>query len=150
MLIWRLSLRAHSAFDGEGGLLKSARWHHAGVRIVYTSEHLSLAALEFFVNIGPDEQPVQLAARSAEIPDDVPHERLIPADLPRDWRRLDSHALRDRGMRWLEEQRAAALIVPSALIPQENNCILNPAHPDFARIRVHRVEPFSFDHRMWK
>src|SRR5437867_3926429 len=150
MLVWRLSHRAYSAFDGEGGLLKSARWHLAGVRIVYTSEHLSQAALEFFVNIGPDEQPVQLAARSAEIPDEVLRERLSPIDLPRGWRRPDSSALRNLGMRWLEQQRAAVLIVPSAVIPQENNCILNPAHPDFARIRVHRIDSFSFDPRMWK
>lgn len=84
MLVWRMSHRKHSAFNGEGGLLKSARWHSAGVRIVYTVEHLSLAALEFFVNIGPDEAPVQLAARSAEIPDDVPRDRLLSSDLPRD------------------------------------------------------------------
>src|SRR2546425_5213556 len=82
MLVWRLSHRAHSAFDGEGGLVQSGRWHRVGVRIIYTSEHLSLAALEFFVNIGPDEQPVQLAGRSAEIPDDVPRDRLT-ADRPR-------------------------------------------------------------------
>jgi RES domain-containing protein len=150
MLVWRLSHRAHSAFDGEGGLLRSGRWHRAGVRIIYTSEHLSLAALEFFVNVGPDEQPVQTVARSAEIPDDMPGERLLPADLPRDWRRLGANALRERGMRWHSEQRTALLVVPSALIPQENNCILNPAHPDFARIRVNKIEPFIFDPRMWK
>jgi len=150
MLVWRLSHRAHSAFGGEGGLLKSARWHWAGVRIIYTSQHLSLAALEYFVNIGPDEQPVQVAARSAEIPDDVALERLIPADLPRGWRTMDSGRLRDLGMKWLEAQRSAVLIVPSAPIPQESNCLLNPAHPEFARIRLHRAEPFSFDPRMWE
>ena len=150
MLVWRLSHRAHSAFDGEGGLVQSGRWHRVGVRIIYTSEHLSLAALEFFVNIGPDEQPVQPAGRSAEIPDDVPRDRLTAADLPRQWRRIGSAETRDRGMQWLEQQRTAVLIVPSAVVPQENNCILNPAHPDFARIRVHKIEPFSLDPRMWK
>ena len=150
MLVWRLSHKAHSAFDGEGGLLRSARWHRAGVRIVYTSEHLSLAALEFFVNIGPDEQPTGLATRSAEIPDDVPRDRLMSSDLPRDWRRLDNRVLRDRGMKWLESERTAVLIVPSAVIPRENNCLLNPSHPDFARIRIRKAEPFSFDARMWK
>ena len=149
MLVWRLSHKAH-AFDGEGGLLHSARWHRAGVRIVYASEHLSLAALEFFVNIGPDEQPTQLAAGSAEIPDDVPRDRLLPPDLPRDWRRPDNSELRDRGMKWLEEHRTAVLIVPSAVIPLENNCVLNPSHPDFARIRIRKHGPFSSDPRMWK
>lgn len=150
MLVWRLSHRRHSAFNGEGGLLKSARWHSAGVRIVYTAEHLSLAALEFFVNIGPDEAPEQLAARSAEIPDDVPHDRLLSSDLPRDWRRPDNSLLRRQGMKWLEEQRTAVLVVPSAAIPQENNYLLNPLHPDFARIRLREAESFSFDPRMWK
>ena len=150
MIVWRLSHKSYSAFDGEGGLIWSARWHHAGVRIVYTSQHLSLAALELFVNIGSDEQPANLAARSADIPDDIPRDRLTAADLPEDWRRLNNTLLRDRGMRWLQGARTAVIIVPSAVIPQENNCLLNPLHPDFARIRLHKPEPFALDPRMWK
>ena len=150
MLVWRLSHRKHSAFDGEGGLLHSARWHNAGVRIIYTAEHLSLVALEFLVNTGPDEQPQRLVARSAEISDDVPRDRLLSNDLPRDWRKLNNSLLRQRGMKWLGEQRTAVLVVPSAVIPQENNYLLNPTHPDFARIRVRETEAFSFDPRMWK
>ena len=91
-----------------------------------------------------------LTARAAEIPNDVSRERLTVSDLPRDWRKLDHPLLRDLGTNWLQHRRSAILIVPSALLPHENNWLLNPAHPDFTRVRVRKSERFSFDPRMWK
>ena len=42
------------------------------------------------------------------------------------------------------------LVVPSAVIPAEVNYLLNPSHPDFARIRIDSPEPFVFDRRLWR
>ena len=52
--------------------------------------------------------------------------------------------------RWLNEKRTAVLVVPSAVVPQENNYLLNPEHPDFEKIAITTPEPFTFDSRMWK
>jgi RES domain-containing protein len=74
-----------------------------------------------------------------------------PAQLGRDWRQYPApERLAELGSRWLRERRTAVLIVPSAVIPHENNYLLNPRHPSFRNIRIGRPERFVFDARMWK
>ena len=58
--------------------------------------------------------------------------------------------MKDLGTAWVKSARTAVLRVPSVVIPRETNVLLNPAHPDFDRIRIGGPEPFSFDPRMWK
>ena len=76
---------------------------------------------------------------------------LTAADLPPDWRQYPApELLADIGNAWIEARQTAVLAVPSAVIPQETNYLLNPAHTDFLKIRIHAAEPFAFDPRMWK
>jgi RES domain-containing protein len=90
-------------------------------------------------------------AVAADVPDDVSRTELGIATLPAGWRAFPApEILADLGTRWLRSGRSAVLLVPSALVPQERNYLLNPAHPEFRRIRIRRAEPFSFDPRMWK
>jgi RES domain-containing protein len=49
----------------------------------------------------------------------------------------------------MEERSALALVVPSVLVPQEKNYVLDVRHPQFARLRLSAPEPFSFDERLW-
>lgn len=96
-----------------------------------------------------------LAKEYAGIPADIPASleitRLRGADLPRDWRAFPRpQALADLGNRWAAARESAVLAVPSAVIPQELNYLLNPLHPHFKRIHVGRPEPFSFDPRLRK
>jgi len=152
MRVWRVCLARHAAdaFSGEGGLRHAARWHSKGVRIVYTAASLSLATLEFFVNLEPGEPPA-LVAISADIPESVRVELLETEALPPDWRRIPVPPSSQRiGARWVLSNSSAVLPVPSVVIPSERNCLLNPAHPDFKKIRIGKPEPFSLDQRMWK
>jgi RES domain-containing protein len=71
--------------------------------------------------------------------------------LPTTWRRYPApDALADLGTAWVRAAATAVLVVPSAIVPQERNILLNPAHPDFRRIRLGTREPFSFDPRLWR
>ena len=71
--------------------------------------------------------------------------------LPADWRTYPApEKLRDLGTGWVRSGRTAVLLVPSSVIPHEMNVLLNPAHPDFAKIHIREAEPFSYDPRMWK
>jgi RES domain-containing protein len=117
---------------------------------VYTAGHLSLAVLEVLVHVtAVEDLPADLVAIAADLPDDLPVERLGAHDLPRDWRRTPAPAaLADRGTAWLSAARTAVLAVPSAVVPPETNYVLNPAHPDFRRIVVGRAEPFGLDPRL--
>lgn len=125
------------------------RWNQRGTPVVYTSETLSLAALEYLVHVDPGDAPPDLVATSAEIPNSVPIARIRVRDLPRDWRAYPAPpALAELGAEWIAAAANAVLAVPSTLIPTEWNYLLNPSHPGYAAVRVAQPVPFSFDPRL--
>jgi RES domain-containing protein len=147
--VWRLCKRRQAAFDGEGARRAGGRWNRRGTAVVYTSETLSLAALELFVHCDPTLLPDDLVAIESEIPEGLAIRRVDAAPLPRDWRRYPApEALAAIGSDWANGLATAALSVPSAVVLRERNVLLNPAHPDFRKIRVGRPEPFSLDARL--
>jgi RES domain-containing protein len=151
--VWRITSARYAShpFDGEGARLYGGRWNHPGTAMVYCSATLSLAALEYFVHLEPDLAPPDLVAAAAELPPGLAVESLEVEALPGDWREYPGpERLRDLGSGWIRSGRTAVLQVPSSVIPHEMNVLLNPAHPDFARIRLRDAEPFSFDPRMWR
>ena len=153
MRIWRICKKKHvpDAFSGVGAEQIGGRWNHKGVRMVYTSSSLSLAALELFVHLEPNLIPRDLHAVSAELPDGVSSEILSASALPNYWCNYPAPAeLQQLGSRWIEEQRSLVLIVPSAVNPIESNYLLNPTHDEFIRITDIHSQPFRFDPRMWK
>lgn len=151
MRAWRLVPKrwAKDAFSGEGARLFGGRWNPRGVPLVYCAEHLSLAALEQLVHVEAEDAP-DCVAFAVDVPESVQVEELRPADLPREWRADPPPAsLADLGARWVAEARSAVLLVPSAVIPSERNVLLNPDHPEFARLVRAAPAPFSFDPRLF-
>ena len=151
MRVWRLCSARHARdpLSGRGGLLASGRWHPRGVRIVYTSQSLALAVLEAVVNAGRDGLPQDLVRFEIDVPDALPRESVDPAHLSKTWRTYPAPpALAAFGEAWARELRTAVLQVPSAVIPEESNFLLNPAHPRAAEIRVVTTRPFLFDPRL--
>ena len=151
MRCWRLTpaSREQAALTGDGGLFGSARWHRQGVRIVYTSATLSLAALEVLVRASRWRELPDLVALEIDVPDRIDLRTIQVAGLEDGWRDPSPSAkTQELGMRWLGSGKTAVLAVPSAIIPGEQNFLLNPAHPDFDRIRVAGRERFSFDPRL--
>ena len=119
--------------------------------MVYTSPSLSLAAIEFFVHLDPSVAPDDLVACRATLPlDEKTLSRLSLGDLPADWRTVDNPTLQSIGANWIAAQSSVALEVPSVAVEGEWNVLLNPTHPDFAKIKFAPPEPFHFDKRMFK
>lgn len=152
---WRIVRRKRfsDAFTGEGSRLGGGRWNHPGTRVVYVSETLSLAALEQFIHFTRNDITLAhtLIAIPVEIPTDVKVIEVLPEALPKDWRLSPpSDSTRDVGTRWVEKVESAVLRVPSAIIPEESNLLLNPDHRDFEKIRIGKERPFALDDRMWK
>lgn len=117
--------------------------------MVYTSATLSLAALEYLVNVGIEEVPADLISFSAEVPDSLSRRELNVEDLPAKWRAYPAPGkLVEIGTAWAKSLDTAVLIVPSAVIPEEKNWLVNPRHPDAGRIRIEKRAPFRFDPRM--
>ena len=87
---------------------------------------------------------------AADVPDHVSRVTVSPGSLPAAWRQTPAPwELAAIGDRFTRRRRAAILIVPSALAPDEANWLLNPDHQDFARIRVNPPEPFTYDTRFF-
>lgn len=149
MRVWRLARRVHSALNGEGARRAGGRWNSPGTPVVYTSSALSLAVLELLVHTDPDLVPNDLHAFEIDVPDSLASSLLDISTLPSHWRQIPNHpGCRALGDRWLEKRSQALLGVPSAIIPEELNYLINPAHPDAGRIRVVQSRAFSFDKRL--
>lgn len=141
---------ARSPLDGEGAYRYGGRWSSPGTRLAYTSEHQSLAMLEYFVHLDAGDAPADLVLVTAQVADDVLVETTAADDLPAHWRRSPAPVELARiGDEFVRRAERYILIVPSALAPHENNWLLNPQHTDFHKIVVSGVEPLSYDPRMF-
>lgn len=149
MQVWRITRAAHTALDGEGARRIGGRWNSPGVAVVFTATHLSLAALEYLVHIDIEEVPDDLVALGIEVPDDAVELHLDADDLPSNWRMvLQSEECRAIGDAWAKGQESLFLRVPSVIIPEEDNLLINPAHPRAAAVRIVSERPFSYDPRL--
>jgi RES domain-containing protein len=151
MRVWRLCKAEHAAtaFSGEGALLYAGRWHHAGTPVIYTAESRSLAVLEQLVHLARSRLPPNFVCFGVDVPDELAVVEVPLAELPAGWR---SHPgpleLRDLGTKWAQSNASVCLAVPSAVVPAERNFLLNPRHPDFARLALGAPEPFALDERL--
>jgi RES domain-containing protein len=150
MKAWRLSRfdSQQRTFDREGARLFPGRWNSAGVPVVYASEHLSLAALEVLVHVRIDQVRVTFHGFEITIPDALVE--VVPdKQLPKGWDGAPIvAATREFGSTWARDRRSVALSVPSAIVRQERNFVLNPLHPDFAKLKFGRSMRFRFDERL--
>jgi RES domain-containing protein len=145
---WRIVRAEHAAgaFSGEGAAKTGGRWNSRGVAVVYTSATRSLAALETLVHLNP---PMSFKYRIIRIEFAGELVRHLRPALPSDWRTSPApDSTRKLGDAWVREAHSAILAVPSIIIPDETNFVLNPAHPDFKRIRLGRPTDFVFDSRL--
>jgi len=153
VLVWRVCARAYAeeAFSGKGAAREGGRWNPPGLAVVYTSESLSLAALEFFAGLQMEDLALALVSIRAEIPDGLKVHTLEAKDLPAEWRAYPAPASVQRlGTEWISRGESAVLSAPSTVIVVERNYLLNPRHSEFRRIVIQKPEPFELDPRMWK
>ena len=149
MRIWRIARSVYIPLDGEGARQEGGRWNPVGIPVAYTSAHLSLAVLELLVHVDPEDFPSDLEAFEIDVPDDLLVETISVEYLPAGWREgIDPPASQQIGRRWVEAVSSPVLRVPSAVVPQEANYLVNPRHPDAKRIRVVGQAPFRFDARL--
>lgn len=106
--------------------------------------------LEYFVHLDKDDPPADLVLAIAELPEDLSREPVDISKLPANWR--DAVAPSDLawfGDAFVRQGEHCLLLVPSVLAPNENNYLINPAHPEYSRILVKEVEALSYDPRMF-
>lgn len=153
MQVFRMA-RYNRRYDlsGYGAYLYGGRWNLPGLAVLYTAELRALALVELLVHLPVEDLPQDMYLLTLEVPDDVSLEELTVHDLPDDWRSIAHPQPTARlGQEWLKSGRSLALRVPSVVVPQEHNLLLNPAHPEFFRVRLaQEPELFAFDERLRK
>jgi len=150
--VYRVLRRKYASgpFEGEGAYRYGGRWSSPGIRLGYTSEHQSLAMLEYFVHLDKDDPPSDLVMAIAEVPEDVSREELVVRDLPESWRdSIPLPQLAAFGDEFAQRGENCLLFVPSVLAPAERNYLINPAHADYKRIAMLPLEPLQYDPRMF-
>jgi RES domain-containing protein len=136
-------------FSGLGGLYADGRWTFRGHPVIYTSASISLAVLEYTLNYRRRGWVPASVLGRAVIPDEMRIEVVTLADLPLNWSAADSPPqLREIGQRWLDAGAAAVLKVPSAVVVEEWNYVLNPQHLDFRKLILEEPKRFEFDRRL--
>ena len=147
MEIFRITkARYANQLTASGGV---ARWNERGQFVIYTAASRALACLENVVHRAGEGTNSDFRVMIIAIPDSVPIETVGPDQLPENWFSPDQYPVCQQiGSLWLRQSRSAVLNVPSAIIPDERNYLLNPAHPAFGQIRLLRHEPFLFDPRL--
>ena len=145
IIVWRLANGRYPLRDGEGARLVGGRWNSVGQPAIYTSESLALCLTESLVHItGP--LPLDYVRFKIQVPADS-LEILEPTSLKQKWKD-DLVYTRTLGDEWLRQKRSVALLVPSAVLPESNNIILNPLHPRAGELQVIEQQPFNFDPRL--
>jgi RES domain-containing protein len=150
MRVWRISRRIYPPLDGEGARLFGGRWNSRGSPVVYTAGSLALAVLEVLVHTDRDLIPNDLHAFEIEIPDAWTPRIVSLDELPAGWDAHDELELCQRfGDAWIHTAAEAVLAVPSAIVPEELNYLINVRHPDAEEVRVVSSRPFTFNPRLF-
>jgi RES domain-containing protein len=142
MRFWRIS--NYADLTGSGGKSRESRWNYSGKAVVYLADHPSTSLLEILVHVDGPDAPISYQLLAIEAPD---HIAIGTAALPLGWeKKLD--LTREIGAKFLEGGRQPLLRVPSVVMPQANNYLLNPAHPDAAAFRIMEIWRYPFDSRL--
>ena len=124
------------------------RWHHAGQPIVYLAESAAGALLEVCVHTSANDVPPDFILLKIEAPE-IQVQAIQRDELPDGWQ-SQLEFTRDLGTAWLQKKNTALLRVPSAIVPETVNFLLNPAHRDAKKFRIVEALQYPFDVRLKK
>lgn len=153
MIVFRIERRKYleTTLTGIGASqAEGYRWNSKNTRMVYTAESRALAMLEVSVHLDLSEDlPQDRHYVEIEIPEDIIIQEVKIEDLPEDWdAKPPTFTTQSIGDDFVNYNEAAVLKVPSSIVPQEYNYLINPHHPDAGRIKVNKTFPMIFDLRM--
>lgn len=147
MILYRIVKCAYADLSGTGARLYGGRWNSEGRSMVYLASSRSLAVLEALVHLSPTNLPDGFCIMTIDAPDDVLE--ISFKQLPKNWNEYPEHnILKQIGNDFLIKQKHLLLKVPSAIVKEEFNYLLNPLHKDAALVKIISTQPFTFDQRL--
>ena len=152
MILWRIAAetRSHRADDpgGVGAARGPGRWNDEGEPVVYCAPTIAMAVLETAAHVDDAGLPLDRYLVETRVPDGIwaRREELARARLPAAWDAIPAGRASLRiGSEWLASLRSSILLVPSAIVPEERVALINPRHPDAARITARAVRRFEYN-----
>lgn len=135
-------------FSGEGAYRYGGRWNSPGRAVVYLSQSLSLSVLELLVHM----VKIHMMRDHKCVWVDIPEELVTVVDpkrLPVNWRDIPApRSTKTTGDQWFDSQATPVLKVPSTVIPEENNFVINPSHSQFDLLTIGQIQDFEIDERL--
>jgi RES domain-containing protein len=152
MIVFRLSKSKYARdLSGRGSENSGGRWNSKGVPLIYTSESRALCITEIAVHTPLGNIPFDYCCISFEIPDHLNIGELKVKDLPVDWKSFPHRrSTKEIGDRFVLQNKFLVLKVPSAVVQEESNYLINPRHKDIKKIKIGKPLPFEFDERLFK
>jgi RES domain-containing protein len=149
MIVYRFAVEQYKEdISGNGAKLFGGRWNSKGMSVLYTSNHISLSVLELLVhnkNYSSYKDPFLI---SISIPDDMIPVLTAVEKLTAGWNSKIEYT-RWIGDQFLSVNSSLVLQVPSSIIPQEHNFLINPRHKDFKKVKIVATELFELDKRLF-
>ena len=150
MLVYRISgQRFANDLSGTGARLNGGRWNSVGLSLLYAASYRSLALLEILVHTTNNYVPDDLMLITIEIPDTILIKEILHEEISDELNRKKAQAqFQTIGDKWIESQTSLILKVPSVIIPEEFNYLINPLHKDFHKVKIKETKLFRFDERL--
>lgn len=149
MLVYRISSPKYAGdLSGNGAKLYGGRWNEKGTPVVYFASSRAMAMMELLVHLRPEDLNREYAILVYEVPDDKIYKvdtELLPLDWKTDERKP---ALAKWCKRFIDDGEFLLMQVPSVLVEEESNYVLNPLHADAAKVKLVSQRLFTFDHRL--
>ncbi len=147
MFVYRITLSVYSDKLKASG--RAARWNPNKTEVIYTASNRSLACLENVVHRGQLGLSQIFSIMAINVDDKIKKEKISLNELPEDWKEFNRMPFTQAlGERWISENRSAIMQVPSSIVEEEVNYLINPKHPDFNFVKLIKIDPFVFDKRI--
>lgn len=150
MLVYRISREKYAKQLFASGI--SNRWNKDNEFVIYTATSASLAALELLVHRKNIRPSFKYKLLTISIKEDKEIEKTRMNTFPNNWRSFTAYPFcQSLGSKWYLSQKRLCLQVPSAVLPKENNIVINSKHPSFAKkVKIKAVEDFIWDARLFQ
>jgi len=149
MITYRLAIDKYKDdLSGTGARLFGGRWNKVGTPVLYTTENISLAVLEILVRADKHSIPPTYKLMRIEIPDTVSHTIISRTKLKKGWVD-DPDYTQWMGNEFVRANKSLVLKIPSAIVEEEHNFIINPNHVEFKKIKLRAHSSFQFDKRLF-
>jgi RES domain-containing protein len=152
MKLFRLSkFKYCNDLSGKGAELAGGRWNSRGTPILYSSGSLALATTEVAVHIPLGILPKNYYAITYEIAEGIKTKEILMKNLPDDWKSIPhSNSTQQIGDQFIKSLSSLILKVPSAVIQGDYNYLINPLHPDLAKLKIIDLQPYEFERLFYR